>query len=320
MSLPRLLGVLLTGAALAPLAAVAIAILSASDHRWIDVFTHFAAPALSLAVAATVLLALLRAPIPVTGAGAIVTLLLLLAVWPQWRPAAGPKPAQPVAARLYFANLWAPNTDVPAIATSIADAGADIVVLVEVGATPAENLDLILADYPHRLVGRQHHGAAGVAHHVIAARRPIRTDPELSDGLAAISASIPTPAGELKVHAVHLTRPWPFMAQEAQLHQVRLLGERMGGTEGPAVVAGDFNSVSTGRVGRTLRAELGLTPEPAWTGTWPAKAPPPLRIAIDHVYATERVRVIRRAIGLPTGSDHRPVIVDLALVPESQIR
>lgn len=312
MTFLRLVGILASACALVPLLVIAGAALSGSDHRWVDIFGHFTAPAFSLAILVILGLALLRAPPPLIGVGVIAALLLLIAVWPQWRPVAGPRSDAPVAARLYFANLWAPNTDVPAMVASIADADADIVVLVETGDVAADNLDLILADHPHRLVGQTVEGSAGVSRQIIAARRPIRRDADLYDGLSAISAVVPTPAGDLRVFAMHLTRPWPFVAQEAQLHQIRILTQRLQGVTGPVVVAGDFNSVSAGRIGRTFRAKTGLTPEPAWTGTWPARAPTPFRIAIDHVYGSEDIRILRRRLGRPTGSDHRPVIVDLA--------
>jgi len=37
-----------------------------------------------------------------------------------------------------------------------------------------------------------------------------------------------------------------------------------------------------------------------------------VRIAIDHLWASPELTVVSRRLGRPTGSDHSPVIVELA--------
>lgn len=303
-------------AALAPLTAVAIAALGGWDHRWADILAQFTAPAWAAAALTTLALLLLRVRLAVSGVAAIIAMLLLAAAWPQWAPTQGrgspPAPEGPVSARLYFANLWVRNQDLAAIAASIAEADADVVALVELGGVPAANLDLILPEHPHRLVGAPQVGPLGDARLLIASRRPIRGDAAPRDGLSALSAVVPTAQGPVRVMVTHLTRPWPFTAQEAQLHQIKLLKARLDDLPGPVVAAGDFNSVATARVGRTVRADNGLTHEPGFPGTWPAQAPAALRMTIDHAYVSDDLAILRRRLGRPTGSDHSPIIVDLA--------
>jgi endonuclease/exonuclease/phosphatase (EEP) superfamily protein YafD len=79
------------------------------------------------------------------------------------------------------------------------------------------------------------------------------------------------------------------------------------------IVAGDFNSVSSARIGRQIRDDIGLKPNPGWPGSWPSKAPAPFGFTIDQVYRTPDLAVVSRSIGKRTGSDHRPVVTRFTL-------
>lgn len=297
-------------ALLAPPALVAVAALSRVGHRLPDLLTQFTAPAL---VAAVVLCGafLLGRLWGMAALGAGVAGLLLLAAWPQWTPERG-RAVGPESLSVYSANLWARNADVDAIARSIEQADADVVMLIELGDAPAARLDTILAAYPHRVSTPRGDRTSGAARSVIASHRPLKRlrDAE-GQGLAVLVAEAETTLGPVNLVAVHLTRPWPFQPPYGQISQARRLAGLRAGLDGPVVVAGDFNSVSTGRIGRQIRAETGLIPAPAWTGTWPAVLPSVLGVAIDHVWRSPDLALVERRLGAKTGSDHRPVIVRL---------
>ena len=294
---------------------VAAAAMSGIGHRWVDILAQFVAPALGVAVVLTLVALLLR---QVHGAVAygVAVLVLMIAVWPQWGPVRGvARPDAPVV-RLYSANLWARNTDVDAITRSIADADADIVLLIELGDAPAARLDQVLAGYPHRIVTPRVDRSGGAARSVIASRYPLTAIADVADGLQDVAAVARTPIGHLNVVGVHLTRPWPFQYQWGQISQVQALAAVRAGLTGPVIVAGDFNSVSTGRIGRQLRAEVGLSPAPGWPGTWPAAAPSIMGLTIDQVYRSPELAFVSRRLGRPTGSDHRPVITEFTLAAD----
>lgn len=305
---------LLIGAfmALGPSALIAIAALAGFEHRWPDLLVQFTVPALTAALVLTALWAVLRLW-SAAMAGGLVAAALLIAAWPQWSPG-GPAPADPEtgAVRVYSANLWARNTDVEAIAASIAAADADIVVLIELGDAPAAALDTVLAGYPHRVTTTRIDRPSGAARSAIASRFPLQEFDRRYDGLHAVAATARTPIGPLNIVGAHLTRPWPFQYQWGQLSQVQSLARRLAPLRDPVIVAGDFNSVTTGRVGRMIRDETGLRPAPGWPGTWPAALPAPLRITIDQVFVSEGLAVRSRRLGRPNGSDHRPVIAEIA--------
>ena len=111
--------------------------------------------------------------------------------------------------------------------------------------------------------------------------------------------------------SAHPIRSWPFQFQWGQINQVTALSGFRKTLEGPVIVAGDFNSVSSTRIGRQVRDEMGLIPAPGWPGTWPALAPSALGVTIDQVWRSPDLALVSRRLGEPTGSDHRPVVTEI---------
>lgn len=306
MSIFRLLLILiLVGAALA-LAVIGLAGLSGIGHRWVDVVAQFPAPAFACAMVLATLALVLKMP-RVAILGLTVAGLLAVAAWPQWfPPRAQPDPASP-SVTVYSANLWARNPDVEAQVRSVAAANADIVMLVEVGDAVAADLDRLLSGHPHRLVSRIHDGANGRSRTVIASRWPLG-ETRFSDPVWGLEAVAGTPAGHLRLIAAHMTRPWPFQYQWGQLNHAERLAQLKGDDRRPFILAGDFNSVSSARVGRLIKDLNGAWAAPGWPGTWPAFLPGPFRVTIDQVYYSPKLALTSRRLGEPTGSDHAPVI------------
>lgn len=299
----------LTRLALSAPLGVALIALSGIGHRWLDLLAQFTAPTLVATAALTALLALTRLKLAALH-GLAACIALFMAVLPQWFPGGPAAEAGAPVVRLYSANLWARNRDVEAITASIRDADADIVVLIELGDGPAGRLDEVLAGYPHRVATPRIERPSGPARSVIASRYPLVAIEDRPDGLHAVGASVRTPAGPVHVLGVHLTRPWPFQEQWGQIEQTLAIGAIRTDLTGPTIVAGDFNSVSSARVGRLLQAETGLRPAPGFPGTWPSALPAAAAVTIDQVYASPDLALARRRLGRPNGSDHRPVVVE----------
>lgn len=298
---------------LAAPAAIALSALTRIGHRWTDLLAQFTAPALAATLALTLLYALMRLrPAMIAGLG--VTVLLILAVWPQWLPRGGALPREGAPTlTLYSANLWARNTDVEAITRSIAEAKADIVVLVELGDAPSAQLDRVLAGYPHRVLNARVDRPSGAARAAIASRYPLTAIADRPDGLVSVAATAQTPLGPVNIIGAHLTRPWPFQYQWGQINQAAALAAIRRDMTGPVIAAGDFNSVSSARIGRQVQAEAGLIPAPGWPGTWPSAAPSAVGMTIDQVWRSPDLALLERRLGRKTGSDHRPVITRFTL-------
>ena len=67
-------------------------------------------------------------------------------------------------------------------------------------------------------------------------------------------------------------------------------------------------------------AARGVPPGPlakvlqGFTGTWPRNMPVPPFLRIDHALSSKELVPTRATYGTGRGSDHRPIIVDYALV------
>jgi endonuclease/exonuclease/phosphatase (EEP) superfamily protein YafD len=303
----RRLATVALGLLLLPAFAVAGAALSGIGHRWIDLLAQFVAPALVVAVAVLAVAAAIRCRGLLLAAVAVAAL-VLFAGSAQWAPPRGAGGRDSPAVTVYSANLHRDNTDIEAIARSIAEADADLVVLIEVGPAPAANLDRILASYPHRVVRPSLQRDGPMVRTVIAGRRPLEDLGVRIRALSVVGARAETALGPVTVAGVHLTRPWPWQIQWEQIRQAEGLTDWARTTPGPLIAAGDFNSVSSARIGRQIRADSDLVPAPGWPGTWPSALPAFAGITIDQVYRSPELALVERRLGRETGSDHRPVI------------
>lgn len=304
---PRIVILMATAAVLGGLALPAMAALSGIGHRWPDVMAQFTAPAFVLSLLVATAFILMRRDMSAVGAVGVAAL-SLLAVWPQWTTPMGTPEPKAKTVRLYSANVFYRNNDVAAIRRSIVAADADIVLLIELGLEPAKRLDEVLAGYPYRVTTEPAPHRGGVARSVIASRYPLKGLWKRPQGLHTVAAEADTPIGKLNIVGAHLTRPWPFQYQWGQINQVSRLAEFRKTLTGPVIVAGDFNSVSSARIGRQVQEETGLIPAPGWPGTWPSPAPSALGVTIDQVWRSPDLAFVSRRLGEPTGSDHRPVV------------
>ncbi|CBN54043.1 hypothetical protein OSCI_510002 [Kamptonema sp. PCC 6506] len=116
----------------------------------------------------------------------------------------------------------------------------------------------------------------------------------------------------LAVHPSVPTRQKSFIDRNKQLAAI---GEYAAQIKNPVVVVGDFNvtmwspfyksMVKTGGL-RNARSGFGILP------TWPTNKPL-LYIPIDHCLITKDIQVLNIRTGRKIGSDHLPLITDLAI-------
>jgi endonuclease/exonuclease/phosphatase family metal-dependent hydrolase len=131
----------------------------------------------------------------------------------------------------------------------------------------------------------------------------------------AIFVTITTPSAALRVAVLHAT--WPVLPQLAARRTGDLAAlvdaARQRGTL-PFIALGDLNiSPFSPHFGATLAA-AGLRSAAAgrgWQPTWPTFFPP-AGIQIDHALVSPDIDVQRFGTGSGTGSDHRPILMDVA--------
>ncbi len=123
------------------------------------------------------------------------------------------------------------------------------------------------------------------------------------------------------VLGVHALSPYGSARSEARDRELLALGEWAAGQDERVIVAGDFNAtpfswsfqrlLEVGNLENSLEG-FGLQP------TWPS-GNIFLRIPIDHLVHTDGIAVVDRRVADSFGSDHLPLIVDLAVVPRGAV-
>ena len=307
-------------ALLAPSATVAVARLSRRETRtsvlMLEALTPLlAAPALAAVVAAVAT----RRRAMTVGAGA---LLLCHVVWaaPDLRPAR-PLPEGVDGAprlRVFSANILFTNTDMGGIAAEIRAADPDVVALQEVSPFNLSGLEAegLLADYPHRWVDARP-DTLGTA---ILSRLPLEDAGQWRAGrLPMARATVVLGPHRLRLYDVHARAPFGPGGPaewERQLAALRQVAEQE--TEA-LVLAGDFNATTGHRSFRRLLAaglrDAHLERGRRFVATWPLDMRPlPPLVQLDRVLVSDHLAVLDVREGTGRGSDHRPVVVDLAVV------
>jgi endonuclease/exonuclease/phosphatase (EEP) superfamily protein YafD len=278
--------------------------------RW-ELLCHFRVQYFWALLAATALFVCLRHWFLAASAAVLATANLALIV-PLYF-GGGDVPAAGKTVRVLSLNVHFLNRDFEPTLALIRREKPDVILLMEFTPAWAEAINKLAAEYPysHEI---PRHSPAGIA---LLSRHEI-TDLEIHElhdvRLPTVIAGIATPSGRLTVVGTHPASPGSpehFDARNRQLAEVaKLAGER----SGPVVLIGDLNCTSWSpyfadllQVSQLRDSRLGYGVEPTWP--W---FPLPLRIPIDHGLVSREVSVVDRRVGPAVGSDHRPILLDLA--------
>lgn len=287
----------------------------AGSYWWfLDLFVHFRVHYLVGAALLAVVSAVARAP-----AGGVVSLLCLVlngapvltfAAQPSLEPDGHATPVKLVAANIRNSD----GEQSGQIADFVRREQPDVLLLIELTAPALQALQSTLRElYPHHYaLPRSDYFGIGVF------SRYRLQDHRLLDlgyrDVPAISVRVAAPQGTLHLVGVHLEWPMTRAAAAARNRQLDALAEQLNDGGDPLVLLGDFNTTRWDTRFATLLAATGLRDTAAgfvWQPTWPTFLPG-LGIAIDHCLASPRLAVTARRIGPDIGSDHYPLIVELA--------
>ena len=282
-----------------------------SFHWLADLFTHFVVQyAVSLTVASLVL-ALSRRWL----SAAIFALLVLwntAEVVPLWF---GHETiaATPVL-RLFIANVNTQTGNASMLQDAIAEAEPDVVLLEEVSDAWMTRLASLDEQYPHNVTFPRPDNF-GIA---LYSKHPLEN--VKIDFLG--EAAVPTIVATLRVDDRFVqfvgTHPLPPVGERGSRlrnEQLRLVGEYVASLDGPAILAGDFNTTPWTSHFKNLLKQTGMSNSAAGYGlqaTWPADNVL-LRIPLDHCLISPDLVVVNRAVGPDIESDHFPIVIDLAL-------
>jgi endonuclease/exonuclease/phosphatase (EEP) superfamily protein YafD len=284
----------------------------AGAFAWfLDLFTHFRVQYAALfIICAAALLATNRRTLAIAACvGA------LLSAWPlagYVAVPAGIAEAGPEHFRVVSFNVWFRNHDLVRVAAWLEQTHADAIVLQELGASQARELQALLPSYPHSYVEARRYGA------VVFTRWPMLTGESVTlsaEGARGVYAVLDWHGSQVALLGVHLH--WPLGPGNSRLRNEELgsIASFARGSGLPLLVAGDFNVTPWSTHYRELLRGSSLgdcAAQRSLAPTWPSQFPP-LGISIDHCLASHEWRSVEVHTGPWLGSDHRALIADLRL-------
>jgi len=234
-------------------------------------------------------------------------------------PASLLSPAAPAPARLrvLFANVFAYNESYERLFDLVEREDPDLIALVEFSEGWRSNLGPLRAAYPHCL--ERPNGTRGLA---LYAREPFQTRPPpeivtpIEGGNPALAVTIERGGRSIDVWVLHPPNPIGPAGRSRGRAELERLAERIRqrSDERPLLVVGDLNRTSASPLlgdferRTSLRdSRYGFGRQPSWP-TWA-----PYRLTIDHAFVSPELVVLERRLGPNIGSDHFPLIVDVAV-------
>jgi endonuclease/exonuclease/phosphatase (EEP) superfamily protein YafD len=218
--------------------------------------------------------------------------------------------------RIVSANLRFDNTDHAPTLAELEHFDADVIVLEEV--TPAWwqaiSRSRLLTTHPKYVQAvRDHPGGMAVL-----SRAPLRNvKVRDAQGWPIITATVVLGGRPEHLVGVHVPAPLEtFTRNQRAQREVTAIVRKL---PRPRLVAGDFNASAYNRWHEDL-LDLGLRDAHEAVGrpfavSWLNGRLPFPPLLIDHVYVDPPIVPVRAREGEAFGSDHRPIIVDLAIVP-----
>ena len=282
--------------------------------RWssiADLVCHFQEPALGVTLLALTLAALQKRRIALG--------LIALAAWqifPLLRyggdnrvPA---EPKSPERLRILMANVLYDNRMYDDFVHLIRTERPDVIGLVEFTPFWRSALSAVREEYPYRVEAPA--GASGLAlwfkKPPLFVDEPERLAPEYYPFLYVTFEFAGRPRHLWLAHPKSPLSPRRSLMGNPEL---AALAERVGSVRGSRIVIGDLNTTEGSphfsdflRVSALRDGRLGFGRQPSWPTEFP------YRIPIDHSLVSEDLAVVDRRLGHKIGSDHFPLIVDLA--------
>lgn len=214
--------------------------------------------------------------------------------------------------RLLVANVEVGNTRFAAVERLIARSDADVVGVTELTPRMASHLARAFPGYHARLVAPRP-DAYGVG---IFSRVPLlsaRVAHYPAGGPPTIVARVRVAGEPVTVVVTHVHTPF---AGSIHVRHLRALANARPGLGERLAVCGDFNTPPWSGPFRRLERDTGLASlygPGAWTAySWPTWSPV-LRVPIDNCLVSDGLVVRSHHDGPRVGSDHFPLVVDLAV-------
>ncbi|MGB7160692.1 MAG: endonuclease/exonuclease/phosphatase family protein [Tepidisphaeraceae bacterium] len=237
-----------------------------------------------------------------------------------------PPPQSHTSMRLMSMNVFVYNDNAAAILDRVRGASADVVVLQEYTTALDEPIRAGLVDYPYQLRKPRDDSDGWAVYSRRPLVAPIDTSLRLHESKRQARFGVRLGERDVVIYALHLTSPKSMEQIGRNRAEVADLCALLAGESRPVVLAGDFNFTNRTANAAALRARgLRSTHDLAGNGrgsTWRyAKLWDRLPgFRIDHVFISEHLTCTNSQVLDPAGSDHRPIIADIALAEEAETK
>lgn len=304
----------LVAAATVLLCAVSVAGFGGDLHWALDLTSHFRPQyALLLAPAALACFVLGARASGILAAGCLAVQIGTLL--PFWLPAA-PIPALGAAPlRVVLANVHTHNRDFAAVRAWVVREDADLVVLQETDRAWLDALADLGRQWPYRVEEPRddNFGIAVWSRHPLHDARIVRFG---QAGLPSVVAELDRDGDRLALVATHALPPVGAARTALRDQALAEVARFASACSGPVLVVGDLNCTPWSPQFRRLLARGRLHDSAEGLGlqaTWPSWLSV-FGIPLDHCLLGAGLRAVARRIGPPIGSDHRPLVIEVAFV------
>lgn len=224
--------------------------------------------------------------------------------------------------KIVSANVLMDNRNAAAVIAQVERHRPDIFIALETDHWWQQQLEVLEADYPWSLkcpLDNRYgmHVYSRVAIH----------DPEiqflLAENIPSMHFTALLKGGRgVAVHCVHPTPPSPTENDESGERDAELImvGRAVAGCDHPVIVTGDLNDVAWSSTTRLFRKISGLLDPRVGRGMFNTfhAAYPFLRWPLDHLFHSDHFALVHMERLGKTGSDHFPILVELALFSQRQ--
>ncbi|MEX0895775.1 MAG: endonuclease/exonuclease/phosphatase family protein [Patescibacteria group bacterium] len=294
------------------------ALSAVSSHWWfLELFSHFRIQYVLIGSLLIPILSWRKAFIPALTV-LTVTAIHAASIWPYLHTPNVLATVEDQPIRIMFANVYYKQTDFRQLTTVITDYDPDIIVFAEIQEEPFSQL---AADFEEQYSFSTH--ADGIGAYDLSAIA--KTEPEtvattyFVPNNPSIYLRFTHQGRDFSILGIHAFSP--MNAQYAAQRDENLVKaiEYVGAVSEPSLLVGDFNITQFSPKFDELIADSGMHESQRLFGvqpSWPTHLPSLMRIPIDHILYSDGIVLQNRFLGLPTGSDHLPVIVDISVTDQ----